>query len=244
MTMINDIGLLVEKQFKNRKSFTTKELLSFMERWKPAVSASTYIWIIHRLLQKDIIHPLKKGVYTLEKKSRFNPKIDNTLKSIYSNIKNEFPYIDFCVWESRFVDSYMQHLTKNHFVIVDVEKDVMESVYYSLRNKSLQVFNNPDFTLVKDYISDLDSPIVIRRLISESPLMETQGIVSASIEKILVDIFNSVDFFYLQGNELTHVYSNIFESYTINESRLFRYASRKGKKEEIEKLVEIIKNKT
>ena len=79
MAMINDIGLLVEKQFKNRKSFTTKELLSFMEKWKPAVSASTYIWTIHRLLQEDIIHPLKKGVYTLEKKSRFNPEIDNSL---------------------------------------------------------------------------------------------------------------------------------------------------------------------
>lgn len=243
MAMINDIGLLVEKQFKNRKSFTTKELLSFMEKWKPAVSASTYIWTIHRLLQEDIIHPLKKGVYTLEKKSRFNPEIDNTLKSIYSNIKNEFPYIDFCVWESRFVDSYMQHLTKNHFIIVDVEKDVMESVYYSLRDKFPQVFNNPDSTLVEDYISDLDRPIVIRRLISESPLMETQGIISASIEKILVDIFDSVDFFYLQGNELTHVYSNIFERYTINESRLYRYASRKGKKEKIQKFVGTIKNK-
>ncbi len=237
MAEINDIGILVEEHFKNRKSFNTKELSSFLKKCKPAVSSSTYIWIIHRLIQEDIIQQLKKGVYTLEKKSIFKPEVDSKLKDIYSSLKTNFPYVDFCVWESRFIVPYMQHLAKNHFIIVDVEKDAMESVYYSLRNKYLQVFNNPDSSLVEDYISELDYPIVVRRLISESPLIETNGIITASIEKILVDIFESVDFFYLQGHELTHVYSNIFQSYTINESRLYRYAGRKGKKEKIQKFV-------
>ena len=65
-----------------------------------------------------------------------------------------------------------------------------------------------------------------------------------SIEKLLVDVFCDAEFNYLEGSELSAIYDNAFYKYTINKNKLFRYAARKGKKEEISKFMETIKANT
>ena len=56
---------------------------------------------------------------------------------------------------------------------------------------------------------------------------------TATLEKILVDIFSDEEFQYLQSNELVVIFKSAFERYTINESKLIRYADRKRKKKQL-----------
>ena len=58
-----------------------------------------------------------------------------------------------------------------------------------------------------------------------------------TLEKLLVDILRDVDFFYLQGNESHRIIENAFTSYTVNQSRLFRYAGRRKVKEELSSIL-------
>ena len=62
---------------------------------------------------------------------------------------------------------------------------------------------------------------------------------------MLVDLYCDVDLFqFYQGKEKGTIFKEAFSKYTINKSKLLRYASRRGKKEEIEKQTnQIIGNK-
>ena len=62
---------------------------------------------------------------------------------------------------------------------------------------------------------------------------------------MLVDLYCDVELFqFYQGKEKNTIFKEAFSKYTINKSKLLRYASRRGKKEEIEKQTnQIIGNK-
>jgi hypothetical protein len=99
-----------------------------------------------------------------------------------------------------------------------------------------RVFLLPSLTDFERYISTNDA-IIIRQLISESPLQLVEGISTPTIEKVLVDILGDVEFSFLQGSEINYVYTTIFERHNVNKSKLLRYATRRGRKEEVEQLI-------
>ncbi|MBK7184293.1 MAG: hypothetical protein IPH89_16075 [Bacteroidetes bacterium] len=54
----------------------------------------------------------------------------------------------------------------------------------------------------------------------------------------MVDVFVNPEFYNaFQGHELTIIFENAFKKYEVNETRLFYYASRRSKKEELEKFL-------
>lgn len=76
-----------------------------------------------------------------------------------------------------------------------------------------------------------------KNLISEAPLQKVSGVPMPTLEKLLVDILRDVDFFYLQGSESHRIIENAFTSYTVNQSRLFRYTGRRKVKEELSSIL-------
>lgn len=79
-----------------------------------------------------------------------------------------------------------------------------------------------------DYI-DLGKPVVIvKPLVTESPLKQNDGIMVPTLEKLLVDLCKDEDFYFLQGVEGNYILENARTLYDINESRLKRYAKRRN----------------
>ncbi len=76
---------------------------------------------------------------------------------------------------------------------------------------------------------------VVQPLISESPTQEINGNTTVTIEKMLVDIFcDPIVFSAQQGSEMDQIFKEAFEKYTISESKMLRYASRRRKKTELD----------
>jgi hypothetical protein len=72
--------------------------------------------------------------------------------------------------------------------------------------------------------------------------MKTKGVVSARLEKILVDIFSDEDrFFTFHGQEMINIFENAFSMYWINTKTLFRYA---GRRKVVERLKNFINTRT
>ena len=94
----------------------------------------------------------------------------------------------------------------------------------------------PSLTDFERYISTNEA-IIIRPLISESPLQLVEGINTPTIEKVLVDMVGDVEFSFVQGAEINSVYATIFERHNVNKNKLLRYATRRGRKEEVEQLI-------
>jgi predicted aldo/keto reductase-like oxidoreductase len=128
----------------------------------------------------------------------------------------------------RFLDNYLQKL----------QTEKADRIFLNNLNteSNKRVFLLPSLTDFERYISTNDA-IIIRLLISESPLQLVEGISTPTIEKVLVDIVGDVEFSFLQGSEINHVYTTIFERHNVNKNKLLRYATRRGRKEEVEQLI-------
>ena len=221
--------------------FTRKELIADFKSENQIGSPGALSEQLSRLLKSGQLIRIERGVYKLPDDARkdFSVICSEEMRKINQQIKTQFPYIDYCVWPGSDLISYMHHLPNLRFLFIDVERVATESVFHYLNeNSSKRVFLMPTLTEFERYIINNDA-IIIRPLISESPLKLVEGISTPTIEKILVDIAGDIEFYFLQGSEINHVYTTIFESHSINKNKLLRYANRRGRKEKVEQLLRV-----
>ena len=88
-----------------------------------------------------------------------------------------------------------------------------------------------------DNLADYNSYILVRKLVTDSPLMKKSEIKVPTLEKILVDIACDKEFATFQGYEIQHIFDNALAQYIINRNKLLRYAGRKNQRKKIEQLL-------
>ena len=86
-------------------------------------------------------------------------------------------------------------------------------------------------------IEDLHDFILVKPLVTEAPLCQESGVMVPVLEKILVDHEADREYASLTDCDIQREYQRAFEVYRVNTSRLFRYAGRKGEKEETQNRV-------
>lgn len=223
----------IKERFKN-KPFTSKELYQFYLDYEPELKQNTFRWRIYNLKQAGIISSVKRGTYRLESKKAFTPPINLSLKRIYNKIKEKFPYIEISIWETNWLANYMIHQPRTDNIIIEVDKDAMESVFALFQETKSNVFLNPNKHDVETYLMTGKSNIVVKNLVVESPIQLQDKIYVPKIEKIIVDLFVDKDLFIMyQGQELANIYEALFETYSINQSTLNRYATKRKVKERL-----------
>jgi len=155
-------------------------------------------------------------------------------KSLSRKIKKEFPYLDFCIWNSSVLNEFTLHQANQFYQLIEVEKEATQAVFLYLKENKYSVFLEPTKDVFEKYITANNNLLIVKSLVTEAPTQNINGINTASLEKILVDIFcDKIIFSAFQGNEMLTIYKESFSKYTINKSKLLRYANRRGKKEEI-----------
>ena len=102
-------------------------------------------------------------------------------------------------------------------------------------------FKKPKKEIVEDFIIHQNNSILINSFVSEAPILRIKNTPTSSLEKLLVDLYCEKNLLYfLQGSELVNIYKKAFSTYTINQSKLLRYADRRSKKQEISKFIDSI----
>jgi hypothetical protein len=219
--------------------FSRKELIANLKGVDQIGSPGTLSEQLNRLLKSGQLIRVERGVYKLpnDAKKDFSVVCTKEMRQINQQIKSQFPFVDYCLWPGSILTSYMHHIPNLNLMFVDVEREVAESVFNLLNSDSKKrVFLMPSLTDFERYINSNEA-VIIRPLISESPLQMIEGMNTPAVEKILVDIVRDVEFSFLQGSEINHVYTTIFEKHNVNKNKLLRYATRRGRKEEVERLI-------
>ncbi len=230
--------------FKTQESFKTQEIVEFLNRFEPNLSKTTINWRIFSLVKKGILKRIGRGTFTLEETKYFLPEITSEQKSLQKKIKKEFPFLDLCIWNTSSINEFSIHQTNQYFQIIEVEKEATQSIFIHLKEQKNNVFLEPTKEVFERYITDSKNVIIIKTLITEAPTLNINNIKTSSLEKILVDIFcDKIIFSAYQGNEIKNIYKNAFSKYAINESKLLRYANRRGKKEELKNYLKLINGK-
>ena len=128
-------------------------------------------------------------------------------------------------------------------IVVEVEKEFVDSLYYYLNdNLRMDFFLNPDEKEIQFYISESNVPVIIKRLVTRAPIQKIKNkkavVPIATLEKIMVDLFadeNLLHFY--QGSEMVNIYEKIIDRYSINFTKLFSYAKRRKKEQEIKQFI-------
>ncbi|MBQ8158054.1 MAG: hypothetical protein IJ081_03445 [Prevotella sp.] len=110
----------------------------------------------------------------------------------------------------------------------------MESVFNVLlpKNKG-RLFLSPTQKIASTYIDFGSENIIVKPLVTESPLMLDGKVPVPTIEKLLVDTRVDPDFYYLHGYENLEMLRTAITHYDVNRTRLLRYADRRNEKESI-----------
>lgn len=133
----------------------------------------------------------------------------------------------------------MRHQPFKYYTVVEVEKDASEPVFGFLNETTNNVFLNPPEEIFTRYIENLDGVIIVKSLISEAPLAESQKIVIPALEKLLVDMLTDRNLFSAQQNETEYILKTAIEKYAINEKKMKRYALRRNRENEVKELINI-----
>jgi hypothetical protein len=241
MPKITEMRLVEE--FQDRVSFTREDLLEFYRQFEPELNEGTFAWRIHDLIQKNVVRSVKRGVYVISSKPKYKPEISAELTKLSKWINEYFQGAKHCIWDSSWLNEFSQHQSSTQMTFVEIEKDLMESVFYALKDSFRRaVYLNPNESTIQYYVAESTKPIIIKPLKSRSPvdkrIKDKREVYTPSLEKILVDLFADQQlFYYLQGFELTHVYENAINYYAVNFTKLFRYAKRRNREDEIKQFM-------
>lgn len=227
----------LKEAFGEKDFFQVGELHAFYKSLDTTVKKSTINWRIFSLVENGIIQRIGRGRYKLGAGRIMIPLISAKAIRVNKSMKSNFPYLNYIIWHISEVNHLSQHLINKDICYVEVERDAIDSVFELLREKYKYALRGKS----NDDVYFGESVIVVRALVSGSPTQEVNNVPTTTIEKLLVDFFTDKEFDFLQGNELTHVFTNAFEKHTINMDKLLRYASRKGKRTPIAEYIDAIK---
>ncbi len=231
------------REFKDRTSFSREELFAFFKHFEPDLKEGTLGWRIYDLTNKNIIKSVRRGYYTISYKPKYSPEISKNILTLAKTISEHFENIKYCIWNTNWLNEFSQHQSGKNLTIIEIEKDFTESLFYELKDSfSFDFYLNPDEKTINFYISESQEPIIIKKLITRSPISKrtkkTTELYTPLLEKILVDLFSEDKLFYFyQGSELIHIYENALKNYTLNVTKLLSYAKRRDKEQEIKEFI-------
>jgi len=225
--------------------FLRKDLLRDIDVTMTDVTRRSVDLQLGRMVSSGILVRNGRGEYRLTDRNMpefvYVPSEDE--QSIFLKLKQQFPFLDFCIWSPKALSAFMLHVPDIGYSFVDVEKDGMESVFHALQDMSLgrNVLLDPSPRDCELYLTGSDA-IVVRQLTSQSPLTTVNGCVVPRIEKILVDAVGDDELLFAGGSEIYNIYEYARERNNVNMSKLLRYASRRGRKEQVERIISTIDN--
>jgi hypothetical protein len=224
----------MKDEFGNRDYISRDELFKFYRYFEPDLKETTFGWRIYDLRKKGILSTVSNGVYMLTVKSKYHPIIEKELREIYIEVIKKYPHARLCVWSTKWLNEWMIHQPGRFLRIIEVEETAAESVFYFLRDNKFNIFINPDTSVINTYLYDPYPTIVLKTLLTKTPIEKQQKIVIPTLEKIMVDLFCEKKLFSpFQGEELNNIFNTIYEKYGLNFSRLFSYARRRSQEREL-----------
>ena len=204
------------------------------------ISRQTVSWYLTKLTESGQLRRIGHGKYAKTDKQEFTIFPTDDQQQLNEMLKQHWPFAHFCIYDGSVISPLQHLLAANNITYIETEREATSAVFNHLRDEGRTAYLRPTRDLIYNYI-DLSQPaIFVKPLITESPVQECNGVLVPTLEKLLVDLQKDADFFYLQEAEGFNIFRNAISLYTINESRLLRYASRRGIRKEIETIIKSI----
>jgi hypothetical protein len=221
----------LKDSFKDAGSLNTSDIVRFYRSFDPQLKSTTINWRIYSLVQMGVLTRIGRGKFTFGSGKFFVPGLSNKLKTISSKLKKQYPFLETCIWNTSVFNEFMVHQPGQFYILVEVEKDAVQSVFFFLKESKYFVFIEPTRNLLDKYLPDEKDTLIVKPLVTEAPLQKIEGVSTVTLEKMLVDVFcDDVIFTAQQGSEMRNIFYEARSKYVVNENRMLRYANRRKRK--------------
>ena len=230
----------VNEWFKNNQFLMHYQLINALSTLLPNRKPGTYYATLHRLKKEGLIRNVRRGLYEAGSKREFEPAVSKELAGLSKKLRKRFPYLEsLCVWDSRWLNEFTVHQALSSIVIIESERDTEKAVFEFVKASCSRVFIDPTPKEIDNYILGCEKCFVVRPLVTEAPITSSGDVSIPKLEKILVDLVCDKDLFVsFQGEELRNIYRRALTDYDVSLSTIRRYASRRGRLEEVNRLIE------
>lgn len=216
----------------DKDSFSASELRD--SAVEDGITAATVNWTIQKMASDGKLFRTGRGIYTTRGGvlQQFRAEPDESLRKMYSKLSVQYPTERFCLYKGTILSPLLHHLSHNGMTYLEASRDLTEILFHKLKDREYHVYLKPSWEMMQNYVDISGNGIIIKPLISGSPLVLEDGVPTPSLEKILVDTLCDEDFSYLRGGEWQYMIDTALSTFAINASRLLRYAGRRGKGQE------------
>jgi hypothetical protein len=179
---------------------------------------------LSQLKAEKIIFDAGYGVYSTIVKTFELPTVARA-QDIVQFIKKEFPLVtDFIVWDTKVLRSFYHHTQTHHITYIEIEKDVLISVYDKLYLKFKNVLLERRSGVFFEMFDVARDPVVVRGLGSRVP---REGY-APTLEKILIDMFRDLDMYnYIGRSDYLEIWRELIQEYRMDVRMIHRYSKRR-----------------
>ena len=240
--MINFYEKQLADRIEKRETFLRSELYDFYSEYEPDLKDGTFGWRIYDLKKKNVIKSVGKGIYKLCGKPEYEPRLSEKAKKTAKLLVKKFSDFNYCVSETSWLNEFSVQQTGSSVLILETENDLVNSAFFALKDEVKDLYLQPGENEMERYVLEKEKPVILKSIISRSPLQKikykNQTINVPRLEKILTDVYCDRHIYYFySGVELRNIFENALSRYTIDFSRLFNYARRRGRETEIKDFI-------
>jgi len=210
---------LVREYIKKHRYFSLSQIAREMSLGRKILGD-----YLSQLKAEKVVFDAGYGCYSSVVKVFTLPTVERA-QDIVRFIKKEFPLVtDFVVWDTKTLQSFYHHTQTHHISFVEVEKDVLTSVYDKLYLKFQNVLRERKSKVFFESFDVTRNPIVVRGLVSRSPRL---GHVP-TLEKIMVDMFMDLDRYnYIGRSDYLEIWRELIQEYRMNIRLVHGYSKRR-----------------
>ncbi len=188
----------------------------------------TFENMIGLLKQYEIITDYSNEYYAIMENALYRIKEQEELKKINNIILKKYKDIKTIVWSTNILNEFTQHYIMNNYIVVETERFAVEMILTLLKEKLMKkytIVTESMYNENKNMFLNNENLIIVKSLNSRAPLDKNKdGVLEPTIEKIMIDLYKDKLYEFVQGKELERIYTNIFDSYSINIKKLYSYA--------------------
>lgn len=197
-------------------------------------SRATLEWHLSQLTKEGRLSRIGRGKYSVKSLPLFIPDESETDKDLADKLQHWYPDATFCIYKGTVFAPLQHHLSFNALTYIETQRELTETLFHRFQSEGRRVFHRPDKKVFYDYVDISQPGLMIKPLVSGSPLRVVDGVTLPMLEKLLVDIRCDADFDYMGGGEASRMLENAASLFTFNTTKLLRYAGRRHCRGEFE----------
>ena len=207
-----------------------KEIVDILKKENTEISETDLKWKLFHYCKDNGLQSIGAKQYA-KANSVYNYEFGTVGKKIHKNLKAQYPEIKFVVWESSILNEWLTLLIAKNTIFIETTKDFLDTIYDALveYNENTMVLVNPKADEYFRY--QRNNLIVLKTMVDRAPISKNNHI---TLEKLFVDLI--CDKFLIElfdAYTVQKLIKDASSSYAINEKKMFAYARRRGRYNEV-----------